>query len=88
MNLSKEQLDNIQLLAGELLSPHDIAIKLNLPVDEFIEACTDRTSDVYYAYQRGKVEVKHTFAKNVVKYMKLGSPKAEQDYTRLEKLRP
>lgn len=68
-------------MAAALLPPSEIAILMDLPADQhglFREICkTHKSSQIYIAYQKGKLRTKYELRKTVVKLAKAGSPAAE-----------
>jgi len=78
MNLSDEQLLEVERLAGLFLAPDEIAVLLEVEADAFCEAIAVRSGMVYQAYFRGKTLSKRDIHENIVKMAKHGSPQAEE----------
>lgn len=78
MNLTDEQLLEVERLAGLFLAPDEIAVLIGVDADVFCEAITARTGMVYQAYFRGKTLSKRDIHENIVKMAKHGSPQAEE----------
>jgi hypothetical protein len=81
MELTVEQLKELEEMSAALLPPSEIAILMDIPAEQrdlFCEVCkTHKTSPVYSAYQKGKLRTKYELRKTVVKLAKAGSPAAE-----------
>ncbi|MDF1546409.1 MAG: hypothetical protein P1P88_01215 [Bacteroidales bacterium] len=56
MNYSIEILNKIEEFAAALITPHDIAVILEVQPKEFIDELKDVTSDVYKAFYRGYLQ--------------------------------
>ena len=81
MNLTDEQLGQLEEMAAALMPPADIAILLQIPYgkhDLFVQICKSHKSTVIYeTYQRGKLTTKLKLRSTVVKLAIAGSPAAE-----------
>jgi len=77
MNLTEEQLKEIERLAGLFLEPGEIAVLLNIDAENFLHGLDMKKGDLYTAYFRGKTISKKEILENVVKMAKHGSPQAE-----------
>ncbi len=81
MILDETQLQQIEEMSAALLPPLEIAILLGLDAEKrqrFVEICKNHlNSDVYMAYQRGRLTTKYELRKTVIKLAKAGSPAAE-----------
>jgi len=81
MELTVEQLSELEEMSAALLPPLEIAILMDIPADQrdlFCEICkTHKLSAIYTAYQKGKLKTKYDLRKTVVKLAKAGSPAAE-----------
>ena len=73
--------DQLQEYAAALLSPDEIAILLDLPLDErksFTVRCRSQQGSVEYeAFHRGRLQTKLELRQNIIKLAKAGSPAAE-----------
>jgi hypothetical protein len=78
MNLTEEQIKEIEELAGLFLEPDEIAVLTNIDIDFFNLQLERKKGDVYLAYIRGKTISKREIHQNVVKMAKHGSPQAEE----------
>lgn len=78
MNLTEEQLKEIEELAGLFLEPDEIAVLTNIDIDFFNQQLERKKGDIYLAYVRGKTISKREIHQNVVKMAKHGSPQAEE----------
>lgn len=81
MELTIDQIKDIEEMSAALLPPSEIAILIDIPSDQhnlFCEVCkTHKSSPIYAAYQKGKLCTKYELRKTVVKLAKAGSPAAE-----------
>jgi len=81
MNLSEEQIQQIQDMASALLPASEIAILLGLSAQERTEFCeiikNHTNSEVYMAFHTGRLTTKFELRKTVIKLAKHGSPAAE-----------
>ena len=81
MQLSDEQLQQVEEMAAALLPPSEIAILIRIDADQrdlFCEICKHHTSShIYTAYHRGRLQTKYELRKTVIKLAKAGSPAAE-----------
>lgn len=81
MELTKEQLIEIEEMAAAFMPPSEIAILMHIDPesrDLFCEMCkSHKSADVFNAYQRGKLRTKYELRKTVIKLAKAGSPAAE-----------
>ena len=63
MELTVEQLKELEEMSSALLPPSEIAILINIPADQrglFCEICkTHKLSPIYSAYQKGKLKTKY-----------------------------
>ena len=78
MNLTPEQLKEVEELASLFLEPDEIAVILDLDIASFEHEIVKRAGDVFLAYFRGKTVSKKELHENVVKMAKRGSPQAEE----------
>lgn len=81
MTLSEEVLQQIKEMSSALLPPVEIAILLNIPVDQrdfFCDICKNHhSSPIYTAYHQGRLQTKLSLRKTVIKLAIAGSPAAE-----------
>lgn len=81
IQLSDEQLRQVEEMSAALLPPREIAILAGIPADQrdtFCEMCkTHAASPLYEAYQRGRLTTKYELRKTVIRLAKAGSPAAE-----------
>lgn len=78
MNLSESQLRDIEELSGLFLSPEEIAVLVDIDVDQFMEAVSRKRGAAWIAYFRGKTLSKKEIHANVIKMARHGSPQAEE----------
>jgi hypothetical protein len=80
MELTEEQLNDLEEMAAALMPPSEIAFLIHIPIQErelFCEMCKNHVnSQLYEYYQRGKLRTKYELRKTVVKLAKAGSPAA------------
>lgn len=81
MELTNEQLLQLQEYAAALMSINEIAILLDIPPDvrtQFKVMCTkDEDSPLYDAFHKGRLTTKLELRQNIIKLAKAGSPAAE-----------
>jgi len=78
MNLSEEQLKEIEELAGLFLSPEEIAVLMDLDGSLFSDTLLKKKGPVWLAYFKGKTISKKQIHANVIKMARNGSPQAEE----------
>jgi hypothetical protein len=78
MNLTEEQLKEIEELAGLFLEPDEIAVLTNIDIEYFDQQLERKKGEVYIAYLRGKTQSKRDIHQNIIKMAKHGSPQAEE----------
>lgn len=80
INLTNEQLFEIEEKAAALMKPIEIAILLGLKgndIEQFVFHCKhSNESDIYYAYERGRLQAKFDLQEKNVTLAKAGSPAA------------
>ena len=81
MELNKEDLQKLEEMSGALMSPEEIAILLDIVPDErklFRSMCLEHDrSEIYTAYQKGRLNTKLKLRETIVKLAMAGSPAAE-----------
>lgn len=77
MKITSEQLDKIEEYASCFMTWKQIAVLLDISQNEFMEMISDRSSDVYLRYTKGKTQSIFEINKGLVRLAKLGSPQAE-----------
>ncbi len=75
--LSPEQFKEIEELAAVFFTPKEIAIIVGISVPLFDEAVKDETTNVYNAFQRGRLQSEYDLRKSIVKLAKSGSSPAQ-----------
>ena len=73
---SQEQLDQIKELAGYLLEPEQIALKLDLDFSLFRDHLKMKSHPAHLAYEKGKLHTILELRKQEIDLAKLGSPMA------------
>lgn len=90
INLSEEQLKQVQEYASLFLTIDEIAILLEIDFSDLKKAVCSKTNSAYKAYNKGKLLTKIELRKNVIKMAKHGSPQAEllvEDYQKKQRLK-
>lgn len=77
MTLNAEHLTEIENLASYFFSPEEIAIVLDLDIDDLTDELTDDETSAYKAYQRGKLKSKLELRKSILTLAKQGSGPAQ-----------
>lgn len=77
MNLSSEQLTKIQELAGLFFRVDEIAVSIDVDMDELEEEIANKRSAAFRAYLKGKTDTKLAIRTNVIRMARNGSPQAE-----------
>lgn len=81
MELTEEQLNQLEEMSAALMPPSDIAILLDIPHDQqelFIQICkSHKQTVIYQKYHKGKLSTKLALRQTIVKLAKAGSPAAE-----------
>ena len=75
--MNSEELELIEEYAGKLMTVEEIAILLDKDYGELTEQISDKKSEQYNAYKKGKTKRKLTIMSNIIKYAEAGSPQAE-----------
>lgn len=74
MELTIEQIKDIEEMSAALLPPSEIAILIDIPSDQhnlFCEVCkTHKSSPIYAAYQKGNFAPNMSFAKQLSNWLK------------------
>lgn len=78
MKLDQEQLNKIKELAGLFLRVDEIAISIDVDIEELEEELTNKKSAAFLAYFKGKTESKIALRRNVVEMALQRSPQAEE----------
>lgn len=77
MNLSEDQLSQIEEYASNLMTWHEIAILLDLTPHLLIDEFMKEDSLAFRAYNKGKVNTLLEIRKSMVRNAKQGSPHSE-----------
>lgn len=78
MNLTTEQLDEVQEMAGLFFSPEDIADNLEVDADDFREEIESKTGKIYHAWRRGWLTAEVALRKSILQASNNGSNPAQQ----------
>lgn len=76
--MNEEKLKLIEESAAAFLSPQEIAVIIDYPIDQFIKLLNQSDSDVAKAYTKGKINKKKQLRERVIKMAEYGSNSAEQ----------
>ena len=81
MELTDEQLEQLEEYAAALMNVSEISILLDIPTDErnrFKVMCLqDDNSPLYKSFHKGRLTTKLELRRNIIKLAKAGSPAAE-----------
>ena len=83
MKLSDKDLKNIEKYAALFFTFKQIAILIDADIDEFITAVTDQKSNVFRAYQKGKLMKEAEIREQIIKMAEMGSPAAQDQALKL-----
>lgn len=78
MNLSEEQIEEIEEMAGLFYSLEDIADNIEIDLDELEKSITLKEGEIYKAYRRGWISGDMTLRKSIAKAAENGSNPAQQ----------
>lgn len=79
IQLTAEQLATIEDMSSCLMSPGEIALFIDYPVDSFKHIINHKKTDpIYIAFQKGRIKTKLELHRIVIKLAHKGSPQAEQ----------
>jgi hypothetical protein len=78
IQLTDEQLLEVEDMSASLMTPAEIAILLGSDADQFKYTINNKPGHpVYIAYYKGRLKTKLTLRKMVIKLAEKGSPQAE-----------
>lgn len=84
MNITEEQLQEIESMSRAFLSPEEIAIVLNVEFASIEELFTkENPGPVYQAYMRGKLKRKFELNNLIISQAIAGSQPAQQECNKL-----
>lgn len=83
MDLTDEELQQVEEFAGLCFSPEQIAIILERDEDNFLEEFKKKKSDLRKAYNKGSLMHEAQVRKSIFELAKSGSSSAQQDYIKL-----
>jgi hypothetical protein len=75
--MTEEILKNIEKYSAQFFSYTEIAILIKLDEDSFLDEVTDKNSEAYKSYQRGKLISESEIREQIIKLAKMGSPAAQ-----------
>lgn len=79
LQLTSEQLATIEDMSSCLMSPGEIALYIDCPVDKFNHIINHKKTDqIYIAFHKGRIKTKLELHRIVIKLAHKGSPQAEQ----------
>lgn len=82
MNLSEEQLNEVEALAYRLLPPHDIAIVIEVTPLDLCEAINDDATPAHRAFYRGYLKQVVEQRDAIIKAAQNGSNPAQEEIMR------
>ncbi len=85
MNLSKEQLEQVELLAYRMFSPANIAVAIEVDVIDFIDEVRTRGTEAHQAFFRGYMQQQAELRESIIKAAKNGSNPAQMELLKLLK---
>jgi len=77
MKITPEILKQIQEYAAILMSPREIAILLDLDIENFVAELKNPHSPIYKTFQKEVLKRKATIKKKVLTLAEMGSPQAQ-----------
>ena len=77
MNLTDEQLNNIEEYASCFMTWQQIAVLIDVPESDFKEEISNRLSDSFKRYVKGQTRSHYEINKSITRLAKMGSPQAE-----------
>lgn len=78
MILNPDQLKEVEDLASLFLEPDEIAVLIDVDMQEFEKEISTRKGEIFISYFKGKTLSKKEVHENIVKLAKRGSPQAEE----------
>ena len=77
MSATEDQLNNIELYSGQMFTISDIAIILEMNMQDFRSAIEDPESDIYKAFKRGRLKSEAEIRQAIFDLAKNGSSPAQ-----------
>ncbi len=77
MNLTEEQLEQLEDLAAACMKTREICMIMELDHDEFMNDLKDTASPVFIAHQKGFLTTKYLVNKKLIDLAKAGSSPAQ-----------
>lgn len=78
LQLTESQLESITEMASCLMAPEEIAILLNIDIEQFKYLTTNKNIDAAFkSFHKGRLQTKLILRKMVIKLAEKGSPQAE-----------
>lgn len=77
MHLSDEQLNQVKELARHFFTPREIAIFLQMDIEDFLDAVANEKNPVFLHYQGGVLQTKYEVNKQVLQLASSGSSPAQ-----------
>ena len=78
MNLTTDQLKEIESMASLFFTPEEIAINIEVDPDEFVEMLVAKTGDGYKRYIKGSLSTEVDLRRAILKAALHGSTPAQQ----------
>lgn len=76
-DITQEDLGQIEVLAGLFFTPAEIALMLEMKVQDMKDEMQDEESDIYRAFNCGRLQSEADLRKSIVKLAKSGSSPAQ-----------
>jgi hypothetical protein len=83
LNLSEEELKQVEEFAGLCFTPEQIAVILEKDEDDFLAEFKRKSSVIRKAYNKGALIKEAEVRKSIFELAKSGSSSAQQDYIKL-----
>lgn len=78
MNLTQEQLEEIESMASLFLQPDDIAVNIGVDPDDFTDLINTKSGPVYLAYFKGWMKTEVELRQSILQSALNGSIPAQQ----------
>lgn len=76
-DISKEDIEQIEALAALFFTPREIALMLEIKVQDFFDELLDEESSIFRAFNVGRLQSEADLRKSIVKLAKSGSSPAQ-----------
>lgn len=76
-DITKEDIEQVEALAALFFTPREIAVMLEMKVQDMSDEMTDEESAIYRAFHCGRLQSEADLRKSIVKLAKSGSSPAQ-----------